>query len=105
MNGIEFSFLLLPSIAAVNIGWLVRHWTLGAAALAGGLGWLFLVPSLPGEARFLSPIFSGIAAAGGTMLVLLLVRRAASIWSRMTWALVVTFAAHFLFLITAMTSR
>ena len=34
-RGLGFAFLVLPSIAAVAVGWAVRHWALAAAVIAG----------------------------------------------------------------------
>ena len=105
MNGLGFAFLVLPSIAAVAVGWAVRHWALAAAVIAGGLGWLFLVPSLPGGARFITPFFTGAAVAGLVLLPALIWRPGISVWSRMTLALGAAFAAHLVFLQHAMAAR
>ncbi len=101
MSGIEFAFLLLPSVAAVIVGFAVRHWALAAAVIAGGLSWLFIVPSLPSGAVFFTPLFTGAAVAGVVMLIALLIRSEISVWTRMTLSMVVTFAAHYVFLLNA----
>ncbi len=105
MNGIGVAFVIVPCLAAIVIGWGARHWTLAAAAIAGGAGWLFLVPILPGDLRFLTPFFTGAIVAGLTLLPALIWRPEMTVWSRMTLALAIAFAVHFLFLQFAMATR
>ena len=105
MTGPYFVFLLLPSIAAVAAGWAIRHWALAAALVAGATGCLFIVPLIGGDARFLTPLFTGAGVAGLVLMPLLMLKSDLSLWTRMTVALVVTFAAHFAFLQYAMATR
>lgn len=93
MTGLYFPFLFVPSLAATAAGWLLTDWRLAAAAAAGALGVLFL--SLGGSGVFLLPVASGIAVGALTLVVLLLLRPDATLWSRMTWALCAAFAVHF----------
>lgn len=105
MNGAQLAFLILPALAGVLVAWAARHWALGAAALTGALAWLFLVPSLPGGARFFTPLFTGAGVAGLTLAVMLALRPGINVWTRMTLTLAVTFGAHLLFLFYAMANR
>lgn len=96
MSGLTIAFVLIPCIAAVITGAVIYDWRLAAAAFCGALAFLFLAPSLPEAIRvFGSSAVSGIALGSMTLIVLLLWRPTVATWSRMTAAMLVTFAITF----------
>ena len=100
------SFMLVPCGAAIFIGWIARHWALAAAAFTGGVGgFLVLAPLASPVSVFLIPLTTGLAVAGLALIPALVWRPTISVWSRMSFALVVTFLIHFLYLSYAMAGR
>ncbi|WP_296416779.1 hypothetical protein [Pseudooctadecabacter sp.] len=97
ISGLTFTFVLLPCIGACVLAALVRHWQLAAAGLAGGLGFAFLAPTLPGAIGLIGlPLFIGVALGGLAMVIALPRRPTMDIWGRMLTALAVAFTASFL---------
>ncbi|MCF2871021.1 hypothetical protein L0664_08080 [Octadecabacter sp. G9-8] len=96
MSGVSVAFVLIPCIAAVITAAVISDWRLAAAAFFGAVGMLFLAPTLPDGVRvFGSPVFSGVAIGAATLVAQLLWRPTVSTWSRMTAAMMVTFAVTF----------
>ena len=96
MSGLTIAFVLIPCIAAAITGAMISDWRLAAAAFFGALGFLFLAPSLPEAIRvFGSSAVTGIALGSATLIAMLLWRPTTSTWSRMTAAMLVTFAVTF----------
>ena len=99
MNGPYLTFMLVPCGAAICIGWAVRHWALAVAAIAGGLGFAFLLGAIQTPlSKFLFPMASSAMIAGIVLLLMLLWRPTVSVWNRMGAALIVVFMTHLVFL-------
>lgn len=100
ISGVAFTFVILPCIAAVCVAALVRDWRLAAAVAAGALALAFGAPLLGGVGLMLLPLAIG-AALGALVTAISLYRaRDVDLWARMLRALLVTFIATFLNLIT-----
>lgn len=92
-------FMLVPCGAAIGVGWAARHWTLAAAAIAGGLGAAFLFASIATPvAKILFPLGTAAFVSGVTLIPMLLWRPTVSVWNRMMAALGVVFVTHLAFL-------
>ena len=105
MQGPQFVFILLPCIAALAVGWGVRHWALAAAVFFGCVGGLYTVPLVGGDARFVAPLLTGGALAAMITFMILRIRPEISLWTKMTITLAITFVAHFAFLQYALANR
>ena len=94
MSGLAITFIVIPCIAACTAAWFIRDWRLAGAASAGSLGVLFvpgLTTALPGAAYAL-PIFAGTAVGATVSGVATYRSPDTTPWSRMLYALVITFS-------------
>ena len=100
ISGVAFTFVMLPCIGAVGAAALLRDWRLAAAALFGALALAFIAPSLGGYGLLLSPV--AIGAALGALVTAISLWRDPDLdtWGRMLRALILSFAATFLNLLT-----
>ncbi len=106
MNGPYLIFMLVPCAAAILVGWAARHWTLAAAAVAGGLGLAFLFASIGTVlTKILFPVATASVLSGVVLIPLLLWRPSVSVWNRMMLSLGVVFVTHLAFLQYAMAGR
>lgn len=92
MGPLALPYVLLPGASAVGTAWAISDWRLAGAAAAGALGLLFALPGRFPPGVFVIPAIAGIAVAGLVLLPLLLFRPRADVWTRMSVALVTTFA-------------
>lgn len=101
MQGLSLPFVVLPSIGGVAAGWLLTDWRLAGALVAGGLALVLLGTGQLGLiGLFALPVIGGAATGALALMPYLYFRPDASVWSRMTLALAVTFAVHFVLLLT-----
>lgn len=106
MNGPYLTFMLVPCATAIAVGWAVRHWALGAAAVAGGLGAVFLFASIATPlTKLLFPISTAIVVSGLVLIPALLWRPTVSVWNRMMITLGAVFVTHLAFLQYALAGR
>lgn len=93
MSGLAITFVVIPCIAACTAAWFINDWRLAGAASAGSLGVLF-VPGLSlvvPSATYLLPIFAGTAVGATVSGVATYRSPDTTTWSRMLYALVITF--------------
>ena len=99
MNGPYLTFMLVPCVSAICVGWAARHWALAAAAISGGLGGAFLLVSIASPtATFLVPIATAATVSGLILIPALLWRPTISVWNRMMFSLGAVFVTHLAFL-------
>jgi hypothetical protein len=100
ISGVAFTFVLLPCIAAVAAAAILRDWRLAAAVLFGGLALAFIAPVLGGYGLLVLPVAVGVALGALVTAISLWRDPDVDMWARMLRALIVSFAASFLNLIT-----
>lgn len=101
MASLFITFIVLPGIAASATAWFITNWRLAGAIAAGCYGLLFVPPlMLPMPAAFyILPAVAG-TAIGATVSGIATYRSPDSTgWSRMLYALVITFTLAILGLI------
>ncbi|WP_134643104.1 hypothetical protein [Pseudaestuariivita atlantica] len=86
-------FLLLPTIGGAIGGLLAFDWRIAIAAIAGGLGMLFL-PFIGYDFDVLVALSAGIAVGAFIGLLLIVWQGTPYRWARMTWGLLGTFTLH-----------
>lgn len=94
MSGLPLTFIIIPCIAACTAAWFIRDWRLAGAASTGSLGVLFvpgLTLMLPAVA-FLLPVLVGTAIGSAVSGVATYRSPDTTPWSRMLYALVITFS-------------
>ena len=95
MIGPFLFFMLVPCAAALAVGWAAKHWTLAAAAIAGGLGGTFLFATIGTPlTKILFPLATSSAVSGLVLVPMLLWRPSVSVWNRMMAALGIVFVTH-----------
>lgn len=100
MSGIATTFLVLPSLAAVLVAWLVQDWRMAGLIAALGVATLIVLLAIRHPLGvFVMPSLSGAVVGGVATLCLLRLKPDGSVWTRMSFAVVVAFVAH-LFLLT-----
>lgn len=94
MSGLALTFIVIPCIAACTIAWFVRDWRLAGAIAAGSLCVLFipgLTATIPALAYVL-PVLLGTAIGSTVSGVATYRSMDTTPWSRMLYALVITFS-------------
>lgn len=101
MSALAVTFLALPAGVAVLVAWLVSDWRMAGLIAASGMAILIvlLAVRLP-YSVFAMPVLSGGVVGGITTLSILRWRPESAVWTRMTFALIVAFAAHLFLLDT-----
>lgn len=101
MSGFALTFILIPCIAACIAAWFIRDWRLAGAAATGSLGVLFvpgLTQDMPATA-YLLPVFTGTAVGAAVSGVATYRSPDTTAWSRMLYALIITFSLAILALL------
>ncbi len=99
ISGVAFTFVILPCFAAVVMA-VLKDWRLAAAAFFGSLALAFVAPALGSIGLLFLPLAVG-AALGALVTAISLWRDPElDLWGRMLRALIVSFAASFINLIT-----
>ncbi len=95
MWNIAIPFVLLPCLGAVIAGWGLADWRLAGIAVCAALAVLALSAFLPAGLRLFGlPLVSGVLVGAISLIPLLILRPDASVWGRMTLAMLVAFAVH-----------
>lgn len=94
MESATFTFIALPALGGLIVGYLLTDWRLAGAAAAGGFGLLLILPgSGPGLVTFALPLLLGGAAGALVLLPYLRLWPDATVWGRMTVAIVAALLA------------
>jgi hypothetical protein len=94
MSGLALTFIVIPCIAACTAAWFIKDWRLAGATSAGSLGVLFIpgltmmVPAL----AYVLPVLAGTAVGSTVSGVATYRSQDTTPWSRMLYALVITFS-------------
>ena len=100
ISSVAFTFVMLPCIAAASIAALLRDWRLAAAALFGGAALIFAAPVFGGYGLLVLPVAVGVALGALVTAISLWRDPDLDLWGRALRALIVSFVATFLNLIT-----
>lgn len=89
MESATFTFIALPALGALIVGYLLTDWRLAGAAAAGGFGLLLILPGNQlSLVTFALPMLLGAAAGALILLPFLRFWPDATVWGRMTVAIV-----------------
>lgn len=94
MDSATFAFIAMPTFGGLVVGYLLTDWRLAGAVASGGFALLLILPgSASSLATFFLPMLLGAAAGALVLLPYLRFVRDATVWGRMTVAIIAALAA------------